>query len=129
MRGRLGRGRLFGGGSTMWLGAGALIIILALMIRRHQKKTSDAFGAAYRTAQERFRGPEQPARQDKDLPSNQAGEFLVQEENPKAETEGSPAEAEQDPGEKRPPKRISQANPRGQEWGRTIARRRVCRCH
>ena len=82
----------------MWLGVGALIVILALVIRRHEK-TSDAIGAAYRTARERFGGPEEPARHDKDLPSHQGGEFLVQEENPEAETEGSPAEAEQDPRE------------------------------
>jgi hypothetical protein len=36
---------------------GDLIILIALLIRRHWK-TSSAFRAAYRTARERFIGPE-----------------------------------------------------------------------
>jgi hypothetical protein len=97
MRGRFRRGRVFGGGSAVWLGVGALVVILAL-IRRRQEKTSDAIRGAYRTARERFGGREQPARHDTDVPSVQAGEFLAQE-NSEEETEASTAEAEEDPKE------------------------------
>jgi hypothetical protein len=100
MRGRLGRGGLFGGGSAMWLGVGALIIVFALIGRKHEK-TSDAIRAAHSTVRERFRGPVQRARNDTDLPSDQAGEVLVQEQNSKAPTKESPtAEAEEGPSEK-----------------------------
>ena len=95
MRRKFRRRRIFGGGSVVWPAIG-LLAILVLVVRRHEK-TSDAIRAVYRTAGERFRGPEQPARHDTDSPSDQAGEFLVQEENPKAETEGSPKEAEEGP--------------------------------
>jgi hypothetical protein len=98
MRWRFGRRRVFGGGSAVWLGVGALVIILALIARR-QEKPYDAIRAAYRTARERFGSPEQLARHNTDLPSEQAGEGLVQEENPKAETEESPAEVEEGPNE------------------------------
>jgi hypothetical protein len=80
----------------VWLGVGGLVIFLALITRRHEK-TSDAVRAAYRTARERFGSPEQLARHDTDLPSDQAGEVLVQEENPKAETEESSIGAEEGP--------------------------------
>jgi hypothetical protein len=98
MRWRVGRRRVFGGGSAVWLGVGALVIILTLIARRHEK-TSDAIRAAYRTARARFGSPEQLARHDTDLPSDQAGEVLVQEENLMAETEESPAETEEGPSE------------------------------
>ena len=98
MRWRFRRRRVFGGGSAVWLGVGALVIVLALIARR-QEKPYDAIRAAYRTARERFGSPEQLARHNTDLPSEQAGEVLVQEENPKAETEESPAEAEEGPNE------------------------------
>jgi hypothetical protein len=68
------------------------------MARRHEK-TSDTVRAAYRTARERFGGPEKSAQHDADLPSGQADEVLVQEENPKVETEESPTEAEEGPSE------------------------------
>jgi hypothetical protein len=98
MRGRFGRGRIFAGRSAVWLGIGGLAII-ALIARRHEK-TSDAIRAAYSTVRERFGGPEQPARHDTDSLSEQAGEFLAHEEkNHKAETEGSPNEAEEGPSE------------------------------
>jgi hypothetical protein len=96
MRGRFGRRRIFGGGSAVWLGIGVLAI-LALITTRHEK-TANTIRGAYRTARERFGGREQPTRHDMDSPSEQAGEFLVQE-NPEEETEGSTAEAEEDPGE------------------------------
>jgi hypothetical protein len=96
MRWRFGRRRVFGGGSAVWLGVGALVTILALIARRHEK-TSNAIRAAYRTARERFGSPEQLARHDTDLPSDQAGKVLVQEENPEAETEESPVAAEVGP--------------------------------
>ena len=99
MRWRIGRRRVFGGGSAVWLGVGALVIVLALMARRQEEKPYDAIRAAYRTGRERFGSPEQLARHNTDLPSEQAGEVLVQEENPKAETEESPAEAEEGPNE------------------------------
>ena len=98
MRWRFGRRCVFGGGSAVWLGVGALVIFLALITRRHEK-TSDAVRAAYRTARERFGSPEQLARHDTDLPSDQASEVLVQEENPKAETEESSIGAEEGPKE------------------------------
>jgi hypothetical protein len=98
MRWRFGRRRVFGGGSAVWLGVGALVIILALITRRHEK-TSDAIRAAYRTARERFGNPEQLVRHNTDFPSDQAGEVLVQEQNPKTETEESPVEVEEDPRE------------------------------
>ena len=98
MRWRFGRRRVFGGGSAVWLGIGALVIILALIARRHEKP-SDAIRAAYRTARERFGSPEQLAPHNTDLPSEQASEVLVQEENPKTETGESPAEAEEGPRE------------------------------
>lgn len=98
MRWRFGRRRVFGGGSAVWLGVGALVIFLVLITRRHEN-TSDAFRAAYKTARERFGSPEQLARHDTDLPSDQAGEVLVQEENPKAETEESSIGAEEGPKE------------------------------
>lgn len=98
MRWRFGRRRVFGGGSAVWLGVGALVIFLVLITRRHEN-TSDAVRAAYRTARERFGSPEQLARHDTDLPSDQAGEVLVQEENPKAETEESSIGAEEGPKE------------------------------
>jgi hypothetical protein len=75
----------------------AVLAILALLTRRHEK-TSNAIRAAYRTAQERFGGQEQPTRHDTDFPSEQADEFLVQE-NPEEEAEGSTTEAEEDPSE------------------------------
>jgi hypothetical protein len=78
-----------------WLGIGVLAIV-ALITRRHER-IADAIRAAYRTARERFGSPEQLARHDTDLPSEQAGEVLAQEENPKAETEESPSEAEEGP--------------------------------
>ena len=93
MPGRFGRRRNFGGGGVVWLGI-VVLAILALIARRHEK-TSDAIRAAYRTTRERFGSPEQPARHDTDSPSDRTGEFLVQEENPEAETEGSPKEAEE----------------------------------
>ena len=96
MRGRFGRRRIFGGGSAVWLGIGVLAI-LALITTRHEK-TANTVRAAYRTARERFGGREQPTRHDTDSPSEQAGEFLVQE-NPDEETEGSTAEGEEDPSE------------------------------
>jgi hypothetical protein len=96
MRWRFGRRRVFGGGSAVWLGVGAVVIILALITRRHER-TADVIRAAYRTARERFGSPEQLARHDTDLPSEQAGEVLAQEENSKAETEESPSEAEEGP--------------------------------
>ena len=96
MRARYRRRRSLGGGSVVWLGI-AVLAILVLIARRHEK-TSDAIRGAYRTARERFGGPEQPARHDTDFPSGQAGEFLVQEENHEAEPEGrSPEEAEEGP--------------------------------
>jgi hypothetical protein len=96
MRGRFGRRRIFGGGSVVWLGIGVLAI-LALLMRRHEK-TANVMRAAYRTARERFGGREQPTRDDTDSPSEQASEFLAQE-NPEAETEGSTAEGEESPNE------------------------------
>ena len=96
MRGTFGRRRIFGGGSAVWLGIGVLAI-LALITTRHEK-TANTVRAAYRTARERFGGREQPTRHDTDYPSEQAGEFLVQE-NPDEETEGSTAEGEEDPSE------------------------------
>ena len=96
MRGRFGRRRIFGAGSAVWLGIGVLAI-LALLTRRHEK-TADAIRAAHRTARERFGGRGQSTRHDTDFPSEQAGEFLVQE-NPDEETEGSTAEGEEDPSE------------------------------
>jgi hypothetical protein len=98
MRWRFGRRRVFGGGSAVWLGVGALVIFLALITRRREN-TSDALRAAHRTARERFGSPEQLARHDADLPSDQAGEVLVQEENLKAETEESSIGAEEGPKE------------------------------
>ena len=117
MRGRLGRGRLFGGGSTMWLGVGALIIVLVLIGRRHEK-TSDAIRAAYRTAQERFRGTEQRVQHDTDLPSDQAGEVLVQEQNSKAATEESLTEAEKGPSEETrgPTRESARRSEDGDDW-------------
>ena len=97
MQGRFRRRRSFDGGRVVWLGIGVLAI-LALIARRHEK-TSDAIRDAYRAARERFGGPEQPARHDIDFPSDQAGEFPAQEENPEVETEGSPKEAEEGPSE------------------------------
>jgi hypothetical protein len=96
MRGRFGRRRIFGGGSAVWLGIGVLAI-LALITTRHEK-TANTFRAAYRTARERFGGREQPTRHDTDSPSEQAGEFVAQE-NPEAETGGSTAEGEESPNE------------------------------
>jgi hypothetical protein len=97
MRRRFRRRRIFGG-SVVWLGIG-MLAILTLIARRHEK-TFDAIRAAYRTAWERFFGDsEQPARHDTNSPSDQAGEFLVQKENPETEAEGSPKEAEEDPSE------------------------------
>src|ERR687893_1215090 len=96
MRGRFGRRRIFGGGSAVWLGIGVLAI-LALITRRHEK-TANAIRAAYRRAWERFEGRGQSTRHDTDFPSEQAGEFLVQE-NPEEETEGSTAEGEENPSE------------------------------
>ncbi len=98
MRRSFGRRRIFGGGSAVWLGVGALVVILALIARRHEKP-SEVIRAAYRTARGRFGSSERLARHNTDLPSEQAGEVLVQEENPKAETEESPAEAEEGPNE------------------------------
>jgi hypothetical protein len=98
MRWRFGRRSGFGGGSAVWLGVGALVVILGLIARRHEK-TSGTARAAYRTARERFGSPEQLAQNDTELPSDQAGEVLVQEENPKTETEEIPTEAEEGPRE------------------------------
>ncbi len=95
MRGRFGRGRVFGGGGAVWLGVGALVI-LAIMMSRHEK-ASNAIRAAYSTARERFGSPEQPRQYDTDFSSEEAGEFLIQE-NPDAETEGSSAEGEEGSG-------------------------------
>src|SRR5829696_371345 len=96
MRGRFGRRRIFAGGSGVWLGIGVLAI-LALVTGRH-KKTANAIRAAYSTARDRFGPRDQPKQPDMDSPSEQAGEFRVQE-NPEEETEGSTAEAEEDPSE------------------------------
>jgi hypothetical protein len=96
MRGRFGRRHILGAGSAVWLGIGVLAI-LALITTRHEK-TANTIRAAYRTARERFGGREQPTRHDTDSPSEQAGEFLVQE-NLDEETEGSTAEGEEDPSE------------------------------
>jgi hypothetical protein len=96
MRGRFGRRRIFGGGSAVWMGI-VVLAILALIMRRHEK-TSNAVRAAYRTAQERFGGPEQPTRHDMDFPSEQAGESLDQED-PEEDIERSTAEGEGDPSE------------------------------
>jgi hypothetical protein len=96
MRGRFGRRRIFGGGSAVWLGIGVLAI-LALLTRRHEK-TANVIRAAHRTARERFGGRGQSTRHDTDFPSEQAGEFLVQE-NLEEETEGGTTEAEEDPSE------------------------------
>lgn len=96
MRGRFGRRRIFGAGSALWLGIGVLAI-LALITTRYEKTANTIMGA-YRTARERFGGREQPTRHDTDSPSEQAGEFLVQE-NPEEETERSTAEGEEDPSE------------------------------
>jgi hypothetical protein len=95
MRGRFGRRRIFGAGSAVWLGIGVLAILA--LITRHEK-TANTIRAAYRTARERFGGREQPTRHDTDSLSEQAGEFLVQE-NADQETEGSTAEGEEDPSE------------------------------
>jgi hypothetical protein len=92
MRWRFGRRRVFGGGSAVWLGVGALVIILVLIARRYQK-TSDAIRAASRMARERFGSPDRLVRHNTDLPSDQTGEVLVQEENPSAETRGSTEES------------------------------------
>jgi hypothetical protein len=97
MRGRFGRRRIFGGGSVLWLGIGVLTI-LALLARRHEK-TADAIRAAYTKARERFGGREQPTRHDNtDLPSEQDGEYLVQE-SPEEKTGVSTAVAEEGPSE------------------------------
>lgn len=96
MRGRFGRRRIFGAGSALWLGIGVLAI-LALITTRYEK-TANTIRGAYRTARECFGGREQPTRHDTDSPSEQAGEFLVQE-NPEEETERSTAEGEEDPSE------------------------------
>ena len=80
----------------MWLGIGVLTII-ALITTRHEK-TANAIRAAYTTARERFGGREQPTQHDTDSPSEQAGEFLVQE-NSEEETEGSTAKGEENPSE------------------------------
>jgi hypothetical protein len=117
MRGRFGRRRVFGGGSAVWLGVGALVIVLALIARRHEK-TSDALRAAYRTARERFGSPGQLAQHDTDLASDQAGEVIVQEETPKAETEESPAEAEEGPSEETrgPTRESARRSEEGDGW-------------
>jgi hypothetical protein len=101
----------------MWLGVGALIIVLVLIGRRHEK-TSDAIRAAYRTARERFRGPEQRARHDTDLPSDHAGEVLVQEQNSKAATKESPTEAEEGPSEETrgPTRESARRSEDGDDW-------------
>ena len=112
MRGRFRRRRIFGGGSVVWLGIGVLAI-LALLMRRHER-TAKAIRAAYRTARERFGGREQPTRHDTDSPSEQASEFLAQE-NPEAETEGSIAEGEESPDEEI--KGITQESARRSEEG------------
>ena len=112
MQGRFGRRRIFGGGSVVWLGIGVLTI-LVLLTRRHEK-TANAIRAAYRTARERFGGREQPTRHDTDSPSEQASEFLAQE-NPEAETEGSTAEGEERPNEEI--KGITQESARRSEEG------------
>ena len=112
MQGRFGRRRIFGGGSVVWLGIGVLTI-LALLTRRHEK-TANAIRAAYRTARERFGGRERPTRHDTDSPSEQAREFLAQE-NPEAETEGSTAVGEERPNEER--KGITQESARRSEEG------------
>ena len=96
MRGRFGRRRIFGGGSAVWLGIGVLAI-LALITTRHEK-TANVIRAAYMTARERFGGREQPTQYDTGSPSEQAGEFLVQE-NSEEETEGNTAEVEENPNE------------------------------
>jgi hypothetical protein len=117
MRGRFGRRRIFGGRSAAWLGGGALVIILALIARRHEK-SSDAIRAAYRSVRERFGSPEQLVRHNTDLPSDQAGEVLVQEENPKAETEESPTEAEEGPSEEArgPTRESARPSEEGDGW-------------
>jgi hypothetical protein len=71
-------------------------LTLPLPLIQVLEKTSEAIRAAYRTACERFFGDsEQPMQHDTNSPSEQAGEFLVQKENPKTETEGSHKEAEE----------------------------------
>jgi hypothetical protein len=76
----------------VWLVIG-ILAILALLTRRHEK-TANAIGALW----ERFGSREQPTPHDADVPSEQAGEFLVQE-NSEEEAEGSTAEAEAEPSE------------------------------
>lgn len=117
MRWRIGRRRAFGGGSAVWLGVGALVIILALIARRHEK-TSDANRTLYRAARERFGSSEQLAGHDTELLSDQAGEVLVQEENPKAETEESPADAEEGPREETrgPTRESARRSEEGDGW-------------
>ncbi len=84
------------GGSAVWLGVGALVI-LAIMMRRHEK-ASNAIRAAYSTARERVLGDQSnQGSMTRVFPSKEAGEFLIQE-NPKAETEGSSAEGEEGSG-------------------------------
>jgi hypothetical protein len=80
----------------VWLGIGVLVI-LALVTSRHEKAAS-AIKATYSTARDRFGRRDQPTRPDADSPSGQAGELRVQE-NSEEETEGSIAEAEEDPSE------------------------------
>ena len=92
MRGRVGRGRLFGGGGAVWLGVGVLIFI-AMIMRRHGK-ASNVIRAAYRTARKRFGGPQQPRPNETNFPFEEAGEFSIQE-YPKAEAEVSSAEGEE----------------------------------
>jgi hypothetical protein len=75
-----------------------LVIILALIMRKHEK-TSDAVRVAYRTARERLGNPEQLARLDTKFPSEQAGVFILQKKNRDAECEGSIAVVEEGPSE------------------------------
>jgi hypothetical protein len=96
----------------VWLGIGVLAI-LALITTRHEK-TANVIRAAYMTAREHFGGREQPTQHDTDSPSEQAGEFLAQE-NPEAETEGSTAEGEERPNEEI--KGITQESARRSEEG------------
>jgi len=94
MRGRFGRKRIFSGANVALLVLGGLII-LTLIIRRHEPV--DAIRAAYRTMRERFGGggQEQPSRQDTNGSSEEHDGVLAQEEDREEQSEGSTIEAEE----------------------------------
>jgi hypothetical protein len=77
----------------VWLGVVGVLVILAMIMRRHEK-ASNTIRTAYNTARQRFGSREQPRPYDTDFPSEEAGEFLIQE-NSEAETEGSITEGEE----------------------------------